>query len=37
MFVLPILVAVCSKAWVSARLPAEVVGLNPAEGMNAYL
>ena len=37
MFVLPILVAVYSKSWVSARLPAEVVGLNPAGGMDAYL
>ena len=34
---LPILVAVHSKAWVSVRLPAEVVALNPAGGMDAYL
>ena len=32
-----ILVAAHSKVWVSGRLPAEVVGLNPAGGMDAYL
>ena len=37
MFVLPILVAAHSKAWVSGCLPAEVVALNPAGGMDSYL
>jgi hypothetical protein len=37
MFVLLILVAAHSKALVCGRLPAEVVGLNPAGGMDAYL
>jgi hypothetical protein len=34
-FVLLILVAGRSKTWVSGRLPAEVVGLNSAEVMDA--
>jgi hypothetical protein len=37
MFVLLILVATHSEAWVCGHLPAEVEGLNPAGGMDAYL
>ena len=31
---MPILVAARSKAWVYGRSPAEIVGSNPAEGMD---
>jgi hypothetical protein len=34
LFLLSILVAAMSKAWVCGRSPAEIVGLNPAECMN---
>jgi hypothetical protein len=37
MFVLPIMVAAHSKALVCGPLPAEVVGLNLAGSMDAYL
>ena len=33
----PVPVAARSKAWVCSRSPAEIVGSNPAGGMDVYL
>ena len=37
MIEMPVPVAEQSKAWVCSRLPAEIVGLNPAGGMDVCL